>query len=109
MNIKWTHLSLGLAASFVLACSHPQSLAASNAPAKPTMPQAAPDQMQGMTAEMHDKLAAMHRDVASCLRAGKPREECTQIMVKAHESMCRSPGGQGCDGMGMSMMGREEK
>jgi hypothetical protein len=50
--------------------------------------------------EVREKMAAMHEQMAACLRSDKSITECrTEAMQKCHDMM----GQQGCQGMGTGM------
>jgi hypothetical protein len=66
-----------LLGSFAMVCA-----ADAPAPAKPA-------KMEKMepTKEMREKMAAVHEQMAKCLRSDKSVEDCHHEMMKAHETM----------------------
>jgi len=62
-----------------------------------------------MDATQHEKMAAMHTQVAQCLKEGKAQADCGSIMAQAHKEMCAGKDAANCPaGMNMNMMGRSE-
>ncbi|GEM_PF-763803 len=90
-----TRVLMSAAASSLLILSAGPTLAA-DTPARPMAP----------SKEMRAKMAAMHEQMAACLRSDKPLSECRAEMMKHCET---TMGNQGCSmmmGAGGGMMGK---
>ncbi len=64
-----------------------------------------------MDASQHEKMAAIHKEVAQCLRDGKSQADCSNIMMQAQQVMCAGKDPANCPAgmnMNMYMMGRSE-
>jgi uncharacterized membrane protein len=54
-----------------------------------------------MNAAMHEGMAAIHRQVAECLRSGESQAECMQVMRQQQQKLCAQSGRQNCQMMGL--------
>ena len=64
--------------------------------------------MEAPSKAMREKMAAMHEQMASCLRSDKPMSECRSEMMKRCRmtgESCPMMGKMGTGGMGMGMGG----
>ncbi|MFW7379682.1 MAG: hypothetical protein ACOH5I_12795 [Oligoflexus sp.] len=97
-----SRIQLILLLGFILtACVHNnrgQSAGASKMGQKQDM------QVMMMSPEMHEGMAAMHQEVAQCLKSGKAKQDCMEIMRSHHQKMCEDMGKENCMMMGKMMM-----
>lgn len=56
-----------------------------------------------MSADMHEKMAEMHRQVAECIKAGKAESECMELLRTEHRKICQAANQENCIMMGRMM------
>lgn len=49
-----------------------------------------------MSAEMHEKMATMHQQMADCLNSAKSKQECMKMMQTHHQKICQAHGQGSC-------------
>ncbi|HKT72196.1 MAG TPA: hypothetical protein VJQ47_04850 [Steroidobacteraceae bacterium] len=98
MSIRITIVKSLLLSSMAVAACASSAFAGTAAPGAATTSDSAKSERTEPTKEMREKMAAVHEEMATCLRSDKPIAECRKQMMKAHEELHSE---SGCPGMKM--------